>query len=175
MNINTDRLLLIPSTLELAEAEIINHELFSILLDAKIPNNWPTESLVDALPYYCNLLKKHPDWVGWLDWYAIKKAPIVEEKGVLVGGVGFYGPPDQDGLVEIGYSVLTQYRRKGYATEMLKGLISFAKLGGVKKIIAHTEKDNSLSQNVLINSSFVFTGVEDDSDKLLYSLHLDKL
>jgi RimJ/RimL family protein N-acetyltransferase len=34
---------------------------------------------------------------------------------VVVGRIGFHGPADDTGMLEIGYEVFPPYRRKGYA------------------------------------------------------------
>ncbi|MER3514457.1 MAG: hypothetical protein C4310_08775 [Chloroflexota bacterium] len=66
-------------------------------------------------------------------------ATEVVELPVLVGSGGFKGPPHA-GAVEIGYSVLPQYQGKGYATEMVAGLVRRAlKHAEVDRIVAETE------------------------------------
>ena len=42
----------------------------------------------------------------------------------LVGAGGYFGPPDADGTVEIGYSVLPEWQRHGYATQMTEALVN---------------------------------------------------
>ncbi|MEW6250372.1 MAG: GNAT family N-acetyltransferase [Planctomycetota bacterium] len=44
---------------------------------------------------------------------------------VLIGGGGFKGPPGPDGEVEIGYSILPAFQRRGYATEAMRGLMAW--------------------------------------------------
>ena len=169
MTIETERLLLIPATLELAETELNNIELFSKLLNAQIPNNWPPETLADARQFFLDLIEKNPDWVGWLAWYSVLK-PVNNEMPVLVGSAGFIGAPDEYKTVETGYSVLPQYEGLGYATEMVIALSNWAKAEGVKKIIAHTDDDNLKSQRVLLKASFNFCCKVEDENKLQYSL-----
>ncbi|MFI5930537.1 GNAT family N-acetyltransferase [Actinoplanes sp. NPDC051494] len=43
--------------------------------------------------------------------------------GVLVGHAGFHGAPDEQGRVEVGYTVDPAYRRRGFARAMLAELI----------------------------------------------------
>ncbi|MGW2256229.1 GNAT family N-acetyltransferase [Kitasatospora sp. NPDC001660] len=44
---------------------------------------------------------------------------VVGDKGLVVGHAGFHGPPDEVGMVEIGYSVAPDFRRQGYARSTL--------------------------------------------------------
>jgi RimJ/RimL family protein N-acetyltransferase len=70
--------------------------------------------------------------------------------GAVVGDCGFHGPPDQRGAVLIGYGVAESARGRGYATEAVEALISFAHLQyGVRKVIADTTRANQASVRVL--------------------------
>jgi [ribosomal protein S5]-alanine N-acetyltransferase len=48
------------------------------------------------------------------------------DQDVVVGHVGFHGPPDERGMVEVAYSVDPQYRRRGYAKKMLRAALAWA-------------------------------------------------
>lgn len=48
--IETARLKLVPATVTLARAEIGDRGEFARLLGASAPDNWPPETLADALP-----------------------------------------------------------------------------------------------------------------------------
>ena len=118
--IETARLTLVPATVALARAELGDRGEFARLLDAGVPDNWPPESAADALPLFLSWLEAAPDRVGWFGWYALARSADVGPP-VLVGGGGFLGPP-QEGIVQIGYSLLPEFQRRGYATEMGRGL-----------------------------------------------------
>lgn len=153
----TRRMRLVPATLVMARAEIADRSCFATLLSASIPENWPPETLADALPIFLQLLEAAPDQVGWLIWYALlhgtENAP-----DILVGSVGFRGPPVQ-GTVEIGYSVLPQYQGCGYATEMVQGLTDWAlQQPGVDKVIAEADPNNAASVRVLQKMGFTSVG-----------------
>ena len=49
-----------------------------------------------------------------------------EQQRVAVGRAGYHGPPDQSGMVEIGYAVAPAYRRRGYARAALEALLQRA-------------------------------------------------
>jgi len=44
-----------------------------------------------------------------------------------VGHIGFHGPPDAGGRVEVGYTVLPEHRRQGLATEACLALFAWAR------------------------------------------------
>jgi RimJ/RimL family protein N-acetyltransferase len=156
----TARLRLVAGTLELAVAELEDRDRFATLIRADVPPEWPPESLRDALPFFRDLHQEHPDWAGWLGWYAIA---ITEARPVLCGSVGFKGPPDDAGMVEIGYSLLPSYRHAGLASEMVAGLIGWAgRDPRVRSIEAETTPDNLRSIRVLERNGFepVGEGIE---------------
>lgn len=46
--------------------------------------------------------------------------------GPVIGGIGFKGAPDAGGVIEIGYGIDDAYRRQGYATEAVAGMVKWA-------------------------------------------------
>jgi RimJ/RimL family protein N-acetyltransferase len=78
--------------------------------------------------------------------------------GLAVGSVGFHGPPDADGTVEIGYDLVPQARGFGLATEAARALIAYAFTHpAVRGVLAVTRPDNTASQRVLLRAGFVRT------------------
>ncbi len=152
----TDRLKLIAGTEELAEAEIKDKGKFAKLLGASIPETWPPDNLKDVQDFFLGLYKEHHDWGSWLTWYAIR---IDTEYPVLCGGIGFKGPADEHGMVEIGYSVLPEYQGEGLATEMVNGIVRWAsRQNSVKRIEAEVNIANEPSIRVLEKNDFVRIG-----------------
>jgi hypothetical protein len=58
-------------SIDLARAEIGDRSKFSELLGASVPDNWPPETLAEALGFFLDLLERNPSWSGWLGWYAL--------------------------------------------------------------------------------------------------------
>ncbi len=151
--IETNRLKLIAATVALARAEVADRDEFARLLGASVPDNWPPESLATALPIFLGWLEEAPDRAGWFAWYALAKGDG-SLSPVLVASGGFMGPP-QEGVVEIGYSVLPQYEGQGYATEMVTALVCWAmEQPGVARVVAETEWANPASVRVLLKAGF---------------------
>ena len=97
---------------------------------------------------------------GW-GMYVIVRS----EDDVAVGGIGWHGPPSA-GSVEVGYDLCESARGKGYATEALRSVASWA-LGqpGVDFVTARTEEDNVGSQRVMERAGFVRV---DSDEELLH-------
>jgi ribosomal-protein-alanine N-acetyltransferase len=152
----TGRLRLVAGTRALAAAEIEDRVEFAKILGAFVPETWPTDNLRDTAGYFYGLYKEHPEWESWLTWYAIRTD---NDYPILCGGIGFKGPPDERGMVEIGYSVLPEFQAQGLATEMVAGIVQWAKhLPEIRRIEAETNIDNGASIRVLEKNGFIYVG-----------------
>ena len=85
---------------------------------------------------------------------------ILRETGEVIGDIGFHGPPDQAGTVEIGYSLVEQYRGRGLVGESALAICGLAwSQPGVTRIIAQTDEGNAASAGVLRHAGFREDGV----------------
>jgi RimJ/RimL family protein N-acetyltransferase len=73
---------------------------------------------------------------------------------LVIGGIGFHGPPDENGGAEIGYSIVPSQRRNGYATQALRLLVEYSRGLGAGTLIAETEVANAASRGVLSKVGF---------------------
>lgn len=145
LEIETERLLLLPCSLEAARAAPHDTERVGELYGVGVPEGWPSEELRDAFPVFVRQLERDPHSFGWGNWLAIEP----EEK-MLVGDAGFKGRPDRSGSVEIGYGIAPAYQRRGYATEAARGLLKWAFSNpDVKRVTAECHEDNRASIRVL--------------------------
>ena len=150
------RLTLIASTLAHLRTELESPELLAGMLSAVVSPEWPTgEYDRDAMEFFRARLEEGGEAVeGWYGWYAVRAADR-EGHRALIGGGGYFGPPDESGTVEVGYSVLPEWQRSGYASEMVQALVEHAfTFPGVKRIIAHTTEANPASIAVLLRCAF---------------------
>jgi RimJ/RimL family protein N-acetyltransferase len=90
--------------------------------------------------------------------------------GLAVGGLGFFGPPGEDGRVEFGYGLIPSARGEGLATEAVRAALDFAARRGARIAAADTETDNAASQRVLIKAGL--SEVRRDDAKVFYELRL---
>ncbi|MET8574402.1 GNAT family N-acetyltransferase [Streptomyces sp. NPDC005012] len=72
-----------------------------------------------------------------------------------LGSMGFHGPPDEEGRVEVGYDLAVAARGQGYATEALRALSAWAlDQEGVRVVTARVEAANTPSRRVLERAAF---------------------
>lgn len=77
----------------------------------------------------------------------------------MVGDLCIVGEPNEAGEIEIGYGTYDEFMKKGFMTEAVAGMISWAKdQPGIKAIVANTEKNNIASFTVLEKNNFVKVG-----------------
>jgi [ribosomal protein S5]-alanine N-acetyltransferase len=98
----------------------------------------------------------------------VASAAICDATGYAVGYAGFHGPPDEVGMVEVGYTVVPERRRLGYATAMLAALLQrAADEPGVQVVRATISPDNVASQATVARFGFAHVGEQwDDEDGL---------
>jgi RimJ/RimL family protein N-acetyltransferase len=127
-------------------------EPLSRLLNAALPEEWPPPLNDDASArFFADYLTAHPDAVGWMLWYF-----VLDQNGsrIAVGNGGFKGKP-VGGTVEIGYSIVTEFQRRGYASEGVGALIDWAfEHAEVGRVIAETLPELAGSQAVLRKLGF---------------------
>jgi [ribosomal protein S5]-alanine N-acetyltransferase len=76
--------------------------------------------------------------------------------GLVVGGIGLFGPPE-DGRVEFGYGIVESRRGRGYATEAARALVQAALgLPGVTEVTAGVDPANPASVRVLEKAGLTF-------------------
>ena len=160
---------LIAATAETVNAEMNDHGWLSKLLRADVPKNWPPDLTEDVLAFTARKLTADPANAGWYSWYMVlaEEPPEISQ---VIGICGFKGRPKGDGVAEIGYSVLHQHRKKGYATEAVGRLLQWVfDQDGVRKIIAETYPDLRASVRVMEKNGFLFVGPGSEEGVVRYS------
>jgi RimJ/RimL family protein N-acetyltransferase len=77
------------------------------------------------------------------------------DSGLAVGGIGFFGPPDEEGAVEVGYGLVAAARGRGFATEAVQAVARLAADHGAALLRADTTPGNTASQLVLVKSGLI--------------------
>lgn len=121
-SVRTHRLELVAADGTLARAAIDDRARLGTLLEAVVPASWPPELFAEGEADFAGRLAEDPSLQGWLSWYIVR----VGRARTLVGVCGLGGPPNSAGEVTLGYAMLPEHRRKGYATEAVGALIDWA-------------------------------------------------
>jgi RimJ/RimL family protein N-acetyltransferase len=142
--IETEHLQLMACAPEHYAALLRDKQELGALLKIKVPDTWPVfpESVS---PQVYEFIRTHLSEMEWGFYLFIHR-----QDRVLVGEGGFKGKPDEEGMVEIGYAFVPEYRGRGLATEAARAFThhAFSK-PEVKTVQAHTLPDGKESIRVL--------------------------
>ena len=133
-----------------------------------MPASWPPDLYhADAIRYALDWRSTHPGDDDWGFHYLVLRgdngAGGVGGARTLIGAGGFRGAPDANGSVEVGYSLLADHQRRGYATEAVEAWVAFAFSDPrVTRVIAQTLVGLTPSIRVLERAGFTFAGTGDD-------------
>jgi RimJ/RimL family protein N-acetyltransferase len=122
--IHTQRLALVPITLDMIEA-VMSGDLTRAeeLAQARLPRAWPPRTLVEhAFPADLAAIRCEPERRLWGDRLMI----LPDSEPRIVGSVIFHGMPGDDGLAEVGYAVERASQGRGFATEATLASVEWA-------------------------------------------------
>lgn len=144
---------LIATTRALLDAEEEGGASIAAGLGVAAPVDWPPEHNDPATREWMReLLEDYPAEPGCGTWYIIAQ-------NRLVGVCGFKGPPNADGEVVIGYSIVEAEQRKGFAGEAARMLVAVAfRDPRVSVVVAETLPKLVASQKVLHRNGFTHVG-----------------
>jgi RimJ/RimL family protein N-acetyltransferase len=118
----------------LIDAELESAAGLAELLDAVAPADWPPEHHDgETLRFWSDQLSRTGAAGWWLHYLVLRDADL----RTLVGTASYKGPP-VDRTVEIGYSIVPSWQRRGLATEASRALIEAAWRRGAEVVVAHT-------------------------------------
>jgi ribosomal-protein-alanine N-acetyltransferase len=92
----------------------------------------------------------------------------------MIGHIGFHGPPETIGRAELGYSVMPDHRRRGYAIEAARSLMDWAaREHDVTSFFVSIAPDNAASLALAAKLGFAQVGEQiDEQDGLGYVFEL---
>jgi [ribosomal protein S5]-alanine N-acetyltransferase len=134
---------LVSTTPERLAAARTSAPALAAALGAALPGDWPPEHIDDGFwQWIADALSARPDSGEWLNWFVL-------HENALAGTAGFKGPPDAEGWVEVGYSVVPSRQRRGIATHAVRLLVAHAFADPrVNGVAAETIPDNEASIKV---------------------------
>ncbi len=156
--IATERLELIRATLELTRAALDDPAALAANLGARVPATWPPEFLdPPSLRFTLDRLAEGGEQAGWWLHFVVLVDGVTGR--TLIGSAGYKGPPSPDGTVEVGYGIVRDHQRRGYASEAVRGLLAHAfAVPAVQRIIAETLPELAPSIGVLRKCGFRLIG-----------------
>jgi RimJ/RimL family protein N-acetyltransferase len=89
---------------------------------------------------------------------------VLRETKEIVGSISFHSPPDQLGMIEIGFGISKACRNNGYGTEALIGMWSWVVAQPRVEILRYTVSESNLPSMAII-SKFGFTHVGQQIDE----------
>jgi ribosomal-protein-alanine N-acetyltransferase len=163
-NLITERLILIPFTIDICK-NILNNDYRDLeVLNLKKGKSWPDADVLDTLPRIINNLSKVEFPTGYESWMIIKKDTLE-----VIGDLGFKGFNNEEENIDLGYGIIKEERRKGYAEEAVNEIIKWAFSNEiVKEITANCLIENISSINLL--NKFKFRQVKTENDMIYWNL-----
>lgn len=154
--ISTDRLILIPFTLNMAAAILEGNLDVIEAMGLKTDNGWPDDETIAVLPKIIKNLESVEEPTGFESWLIIRK-----DNMTVIGDAGFKGLPNDRGEVDIGYAVIQEERKKGYGFEAAKALTDWAFLQpNLESVTASCSVSNAASIRILEKLGMVRTARE---------------
>lgn len=144
--IKTERLEMVTLTADMMEA-ILKGATEEI--DYQLAAEWPLDVYKQFFSYKIERFRKYPHENEW-------EGVIIDKKEqLIVGDMGFKGGPNEEGIIDLGYSIVPSYQGRGYATEMGKAMVEWAQTNpNVKQVVATCDPDNIASIRVLEKIGF---------------------
>jgi len=161
---NTARLELRLGNAESFGVATDDRESLARVLGAAVPDAWPAEHYDDGVREWCLKGLAADPSTPWLLRYV-----ILRETNTVIGTCGGFRP--DPATVVIGYSILPEYRRRGYASEAAQGLIDFAfAQDGVERVVADTYPELAPSIGVMEKCGLTFIGNGEEDRTVRYEL-----
>jgi ribosomal-protein-alanine N-acetyltransferase len=168
--VHTARLDLSPLRAEAIDALIAGDgERLRRLTGVRFGNPSPPPYMAEALPVVRERLLAHPEETPWWNWLVVHR-----DTAEAVGSVAFGGPVNADGAVLVGYAIYGEFEGRGYATEAVKAMVTWAfAQPGVREVRALAPVWNTPALRVAENVGMRPVASEEDDDVgevLLYAV-----
>jgi ribosomal-protein-alanine N-acetyltransferase len=159
------RLVAISPEMLTAEQEANPREL-ARLLNARVTMEWPPEHWEPhVLRFILKQYEDRPDTLGWHRYVLLTR--WFGRERTLVGALG--GFPKAEGDVEIGYSTLPEFQRRGYATGAARTLVEWLlRRDSVRSVSAQTYPRLPESIKVMERCGLTYVGDGDDAGTVRY-------
>lgn len=148
----TERMCLVPLSLAQMQLQLDDYAALERSLGAKVTGNRLDNEMRAIVARSMAYMRQEAEDAVWNTFWAA----VLEDEAIFVGGIGFKGPPNGDGEVEVGYGFDAPYRNRGLATEAVVALTEWAfAQPDVYFVIAETNYTNVASARVLQKAGFL--------------------
>ena len=164
-DLKTPRLRLVAMTPAMLEADSARDGRLGTVLGVRVTGEWPPADWeAHVLEMIFVQMTELPSSAGW-HRYAVLTEGLM--KRTLVGCVG--GFPKADGVVEIGYSTLPAFQRRGLGSEAAMALVEWLLVqDGVRAVTAQAFRSTPESIKVMERCGMAFAGDGDDPGTVRY-------
>jgi RimJ/RimL family protein N-acetyltransferase len=133
--LDTPRLRLVPLSLDVAEAILYGER----PAGQAWATDYPTEAALIGASMVVTAVAHSRDPGPWTVHQVFRR-----DTGEAIGSGGYaMTPPDADGVVRVGYSLVPSERGHGFAAEAVRALVDFARSQpGVTRVVAETAHTN---------------------------------
>ncbi len=163
--LTTARLRLLGADVQLLRADLAGADALGAALGATVADTWPPEYYdTPAVQWMLKAVEALDVDSPWRSYYIVLNAAIP----TLVGTAGFKSAPNERGIVEIGYSVVASFQRRGIASEAIDALITHAYAHGAKAVVAETYPALVASLGVMRRCGMVHAGQGSEAGTVRY-------
>jgi ribosomal-protein-alanine N-acetyltransferase len=160
----TKRLILIPFTKTICQ-NLLNNDFSDVFkMGLKKGKSWPDHDVIETLPRIIKNLSRVESPTGFESWMIIKNDTME-----IIGDLGFKGFNSETANVDLGYGIIKEERKKGYAEEGATAIIRWAfSTDIVKEITAACLFNNVGSIHLL--KKLKFTEIKKENDMVYWAL-----
>lgn len=149
--LHTERMRLVPLTLAQMQMQLDDYPGLERSLGARVTGNRLEKEMHKNVARSMDYMRQEPNDAIWNTFWAA----ILEEDSTFIGGIGFKGPANAAGEVELGYGFDAPYRNRGLATEAVQAMTQWAfEEPAVTSVTAETNYTNIASARVLQKNGF---------------------
>ena len=149
--LRTERMRLVPLTLAQMQMQLDDYAGLERSLGARVTGNRLEKDMYKNVTRGMDYMRQEAEDAIWNTFWAA----VLEEDSTFVCGIGFKGPANAEGEVELGYGFDAPYQNRGLATEAVAAMTKWAfAQPGVATVTAETDYANIASARVLQKNGF---------------------
>ncbi|MBI1295383.1 TIGR04076 family protein [bacterium] len=149
--VETPRLKIVPLTVEQMQLLLDDYQQLETVLGLPQTEQKLARRLRPVISHDINFVRNAPQYEIWYTYWVL----ILKSQQQLIGGLGFKGPADDHGEVEIGYGTDDAFRNQGFMSEAVEAIAAWALTQpGICSVRAETANTNVASMRVLQKVGF---------------------